>query len=113
MTFYVITFVGQVSADGKPLPHDAVPSFGDQKAVRELPVWDERTVAELQWTYKEYGSLTTTRVGEQHSKGRPWELRGEMTIFAPWLIAINADAKMNHKQPNGPVPYQPRQFPPV
>ena len=61
MTFYVITFVGQVSADGKPLPHDAVPSFGDQKAVRELPVWDERTVAELQWTYKEYGSLTTTR----------------------------------------------------
>jgi hypothetical protein len=48
------------------------------------------------------------RVGEQHSKGRPWELRGELVILSPWLIAINADAKMNHKQPDGPVPYLPR-----
>jgi hypothetical protein len=111
MTFYLITFVSQVSPDGRPLPHDAVPFRGDQKSVRELPFWDARSLRELQHAYVEDGALTTMRVGEQHSKGRPWEQRGDLTIFAPWLIAINADAKMNHKQPEGPVPYQPRQDP--
>ncbi len=111
MTFYIVSFVGKVGPDGKPLRDDAPALPTDEKAIRELPFWDARPLEQLMAAYMSDGALTLMRVGEQHSKGRPWEERGEMTFLAPWLVTVHADAKMNHKQPSGPVPYQPREVP--
>ena len=98
MPFYTITLVTTVDENGKPAPS----AQGGEKQVRQVSVWDRRTHAELHTTYAREQSLKLTRLGSQQSPGRPLEDRGEISVFFPFLAAIEDDIKHNLSQPNGP-----------
>lgn len=102
MAFYTMTVVQRVDEQGKPLPADGCSSGN---VVKEHTVWDERSVEELRAAYQTDGSLTTNRLGPQHSPGRPYEWRGEISVFTPFLVSIESDVKADVKQPRGPVDY--------
>ena len=104
MAFYEVSFVGKVDADGKPylLPEGGRPS------VRIVNVWDDRPEQRLADDYRTEGHLRLHLLGHQHSKGRPLEWRGTITVFAPHLISIERDIKAEQRQPGGPVEFVPR-----
>lgn len=101
MTFYILSIVARVDSEGRALEH----AEDGGLAVKEVPVWDERTNRQLAEDYAKHGSLHLRKLGYQHSKGRPLEWRGEISVFAPYLISIDIDAKAQSKQPAGPVDY--------
>lgn len=104
MTFYVVSIVARVDADGRALDQ----AVDGELAVKEVPVWDARNNQQLALDYSEHGVLHLRKLGYQHSKGRPLEWRGEISVFAPYLISIDIDAKAQSKQPNGPVDFAAR-----
>ena len=104
MTFYTMTFVGRVDDQGRPItsPHDGKPS------VREVPIWDERNTDELRACYAAEGSLTVERLGSRRDPGRPLERKGPIVMFSPHLISLTIDRKAQFAQPDGPLPFEPR-----
>ena len=101
MTFFVVTFVGRVDDQGRPV---LLPE-GGKPAVKEIHVWDERTEQQIAHDYRDSGVLHFRTVGYQHTKGRPLEWRRTATIFAPHLIAVRVDTGAEMKQPDGPVEF--------
>lgn len=104
MPFYTITIVTTVDENGKPAPA----TQRGAKQVRQVSVWDSLTHAELYTAYAREQSLMLTRLGSQQSPGRPLEDRGDISVFFPFLVAIEDDIKHNLSQPNGPAKFLPR-----
>jgi hypothetical protein len=101
LTFYLVTYVAKVSPEGQLM----LRSEDGTAAVKEINVWDDRDLAELHASYTKDGALLLRKLGFQHSTGRPLEWRGEMTVFAPYLVSIEVDLKHELKQKAGPVDF--------
>jgi hypothetical protein len=78
------------------------------KIGRELPMvfWDKRTLKELQADLKKDGAIEVERVATE----RRLESRGAMLLRDPHVMAIQSRLDLDWRHPEGPPPFQMRDY---